>query len=102
MVRMSQFPRLHAFVRVQLEDSVERQNLNACAPVEHIARNACKDLLHDAICAVITILERLAEQETGGIHQTIIDSPGIDADTVERSCEFARFAQPGKYLVPQR
>src|SRR5256884_8124244 len=98
---MGQFSRLHAFVCVQLEKRINRHELDTRAPVEYVARNAHKDLLHHAVGAVVAILERLAEQETIGIYQAVIDSPRVDANTVKRSRRLSRFAQPGEYLVPQ-
>ncbi len=86
---------------IELEKCINRHELDARAPVQHLARNAREDLLHHAIGAVVAILERLAEQKTAGIHQAVIDSPRIDANAVQGSRELPRFAQPGEYLVPQ-
>src|SRR2546426_2213673 len=60
---------------IELEERIDRQKLDTCPCIEHVARYACKDLLHHAIRAGVAILERLAEQETFGIHQTVIDPP---------------------------
>ncbi len=87
---------------IELEKRINRHELDARAPVQHLARNACEDLLHHAIGAVVAILERLAEQKTAGVHQAIIDGPGIDADAIQGSRELPRFAQPGEGLIPQR
>src|SRR6266446_7241969 len=88
-------------VRVKLEKRVEWQKLDACALVQHVTGNACEDLFHHAVRAVVAILEGLSKQETTGVHQAIIDSPGIDADTVKRSSHLPGLPQSGDHLVPQ-
>src|SRR5437667_8717235 len=60
-VGMVNFPRLHLLMSIELEERIERQQLDAGALVEHLTRNAREDLLHHTICAVVAILERLAE-----------------------------------------
>src|SRR6266566_8510379 len=98
---MVEFPRLHLLMNVELEERIERQQLDAGALVEHLTRNAREDLLHHTICALVAIVERLAEQATIGIHQAVIDPPGIDADAVERSGTLMCFTQSCQGIVPQ-
>src|SRR2546428_14014225 len=88
-------------VRVKLEKRVEWQKLDASAFVQNITGNACEDLLHHAVRAVVAILEGLSKQETTGVHQAIIDSPGIDADTVKPSSHLPRLPPSGDHPVPQ-
>ena len=78
---------------VELEERIEWQTWMPVRCVEDLAGNAREDLLHHTIRAVVAILERLAEQEAVGIHQAVIDPPGIDADAVERSCTWLCFPQ---------
>src|SRR5439155_2128076 len=100
-VGMVEFPRLHLLMSVELEERIERQHLDAGALIEHPTGNAREDLLQRAVGAVVTILERLSEQETLGIHQTVIDPPGIDADAVKRSGTLMCFTQSSQGFVPQ-
>ena len=60
---LCQFTRLHALMCVELEDGIERQNLDTCACVEDLAGNACEDVLHHAIRAVVAILKGVPLQE---------------------------------------
>src|SRR5579885_75506 len=100
-VGVGKLPRLLPFMRVQLEERVEGQQLDTGAPVKRLAGNARKDLLHHAIGAAVAILEGLAKQEARGIDQAIIDAPGIHADAVQRSSELPGLAQPDQRFVPQ-
>ncbi len=88
-------------MRVELEERIERQKLDACALVQDVAGNACEDLLHHAVRAVIAIVVGLTEQKATGVHQAVIDRPGIDANAVQRSRHLARFAQPCEDFIPQ-
>src|SRR5215469_6711624 len=118
---MCQFPWRHLFVCIELEDGIERQKLNTCTCIEDVAWNMGEDLLHHAVCTVITILEGLTEQgsiirvsmlRTGVLnhalilnarllYQAIIDAPGIDPNAVERPSDLPGFAQSGQHLIPQ-
>ena len=100
-VGMGQFAWLHLFVRVELEERIEGLQLDACALVQHIARNTGEDLLHHPVRTVVAILEGLAEQEAVSIYQAVIDPPGIDADAVERSGKLMCFTQSCQGIVPQ-
>ncbi len=79
------------FVRVNLEERVERQELDARAPVQNVSGKAYEDLLHYTVRTVVAILEGLTEQEAVAIHQAVIDPPRIDADAVEGARELPRF-----------
>src|SRR5436305_3002424 len=98
---MGQYPWLHLFVRIELEERIERLQLDACAPVQHIARNTGENLLHHPVRTGVAILEGLAEQEAVRIYQAVINPPGIDADAVQRSGHLAYFAQSGEDVIPQ-
>src|SRR5437763_6495893 len=97
---MGQFPWLHLFVRIELEERIEGLQLDACALVQHIARNTGEDLLHHPVRTVVAILEGLTEQEAVSIYQAVINPPGIHANTVERSSCLPSFAQSRKHFVP--
>ena len=72
-------------MRVELEERIDGQKLDACALVQNIAGNACEDLLHHPVRAPVAVLEGLTEQQAVGIHQPIIDGPAIHPDAVERA-----------------
>src|SRR5256885_426403 len=99
---LCQFTRLHALMCVELEDGIERQNLDTCACVEDLTGNACEYVLHHAIRAVVAILKGVPSRESVCVHQAVIDSPGIDADAVKRSSCLPGFPQSCEDLVPQR
>src|SRR5258706_6398817 len=99
---MGGFPWLHALMREELVEGIDRQKLDARACIEHVARNACEDPLHHALGTRVAVVEGDTLQEAASIYQAIIDGPGIDTNTVECSCYPARFAQSCEGFVPQR
>ena len=64
----------------QLKKSIERHELNAGALKNVAARHTLKRPFHDAICARIAVMNRIRQQFTGAIQQSVIDPPAIESN----------------------
>ena len=81
--------RLHTHGK-QLIQRIELHELYAGIAENLLARHRREQLLHHAVGARVAIMARRIEQQAVGAQQAVIDSPGIDADAVERQLALAR------------
>jgi hypothetical protein len=69
--------------RVQLIETVDLHELNACGLKNLCARNFGEDSLERAVRARIAIMPRIFEQRAVAVEQPEIHAPGIHADAVQ-------------------
>jgi hypothetical protein len=78
-----------ANVCIELEQGIERHELNAGAFKNLFTRHAREDLLHYALRPFIAITDRQFDELASRIDQSIIDAPAIDANALKVPAELA-------------
>src|SRR4029453_18990580 len=76
-----------AGVRHELEERVDRQKLNAGPAEDLVARHEVKRRVHRAVSSLVAIADRIFEQDAVGIGETVIDAPGVDANTLHAAAQ---------------
>src|SRR5215510_4666254 len=83
----------------ELKDRVEVQKLNACEGEDFIARHSLEDLLHNVRGSLIAVTDRVFNQISIRVNQSVINAPTVHADALDRSSEpprsLTRRAQSG-------
>ena len=69
----------------KLVDRIERLNLQAGDAVQVLVAQLLRQRLGDALCAVVTVVERMLDQPLGGVEASVVDAPGVDPQGVEPS-----------------
>ena len=89
-------------VRVQLEQGVEGQDLNARSREQLRARHLCERLLH-RVHRCVAVADGVLDQATLGVHEPVVHAPRVHAHaldrTAERSRPLGRLRQAGHDLV---
>ena len=86
-------------MRVELEQRVERQELDAGHRVDLVGRQALEDRLHDAVGTAVTVVVGVLEQAAVLGDERVIATPGVDANAVE-GCRGQALERP-PHLQPQ-
>lgn len=73
-----QRPRL--LEREQLEERVERQQLDAGRLVELLRRDACERLRHRVAAAAVTVVQRVRDERAVTVDEPEVAAPRVDAD----------------------
>jgi hypothetical protein len=68
---------------VELEERIERQELDARALEDLGARHAGEDLLHDAVGAPVAVGDRVLQEPATGVDEPVVHSPRIDAHRLQ-------------------
>src|SRR6266536_92068 len=88
---------------IKLKQSVEAKELDASALIDLFARQAREDLLHRALRALIAIADRILNQPSFGVNQSIINAPAINSYAFDWPAKFARsltcFSDADLYLT---
>src|SRR4051812_30255136 len=88
-------------MREKLDESIDGHELYAGVRVDVLTRHLREHPLHHPVCAMVTVVERLAAQEPLRVHQPVIDAPRIDAHALKRASFLARLAQASERLIPE-
>src|SRR6185369_7559660 len=80
-------------VRVELEERVDRHQLDAGRRVDLGGGDDREDTLEGAGRARVAIGDRLLDQAAGAVEEAVVDAPGVDADRSD-----ARAAARGERL----
>ena len=67
----------------ELEDGVERQDLEPGARVELAGGDGAARARRHAVGAPVAVVHRVAEQRAVRVEQAVVDRPGVDADAVQ-------------------
>src|SRR5204863_954860 len=79
----------------ELEDRVDRHQLDAGSVVELAGGDSRERRLHSALAACIAVVYRVAEQSPVAVAEREVDSPRVDADRVDAvSCLARREPEP--------
>jgi hypothetical protein len=93
-------------VRSQLKQSIHFQQLNAGVLVNLCARHNFKDLFDASLRPAIAVTNRLLNQVSRRINQSVIDAPAINTDTPDWSAKstrpFTRVPHADLYLSEDR
>src|SRR5262245_66576328 len=83
----------------ELKDRVEVQKLNPCEGEDFIARHSFEDLLHNVRGSLVAVTDRVFNQISIRVNQSVINAPTVHADALESSSEpprsLTRRAPPG-------
>ncbi len=82
-----------AFERDQLEERVERQELDPGLLVDLARRYAGEGRVHRLRSAPVAVMEWACEQRPGPVEQAEVAAPGVDADASHRASRCADLAQ---------
>ena len=88
--------------RAQLVERIERQKLDAAAPVDLFAAQRLLGARHDALGAAVAVSDRQANALALFINQYIVDAPGINADGIDGGRLVAGLLQPEANFAFQR
>ena len=88
---------------VQLKQSIERHQLEPGAHEQLLLRDARKNLVHHPLRARVAITDRVFEEFSSGVDETVINSPTRNPDALNASAQFLTrspaLQRPVLYLV---
>jgi hypothetical protein len=90
-----------AGVRSQLEEGVEREELDPAAPVELRTRNDGQHLLHHPGGARVAVTDRTLDERAAVVEEGIVHAPGVHPDAGERCPQLRRRQQARLDLAEQ-
>src|SRR6266567_4022943 len=75
---------------IKLKQSVEAKELDASALIHLFTRYLSKDLLHRPLRSLIAIADRILNQVSLSVNQSIINAPAINSNAFDWQAKFER------------